>query len=86
MSDPVEEIRSWARFLEGIPRPRFDRIATWSLEPFRQIPAAPPTLIGAAFLPVFGVPVFVDDTVEPGCVEFRLGDELVERVRISVAA
>lgn len=65
-----------AKLAADVKPPTFDRavMASDTLDLFRA--TVPRARSGSHAL--LGLPVFVDESVEPGIVELRLGDELVE--------
>lgn len=69
-----------ARLASSVKPAKFDRavMANDTLEVFRRtVPKARP-----GWNALLGLPVFVDESLEPGIVELRLGDEVVEEVDV----
>lgn len=63
--------------MRSVKPPRFDRIVVRDYRIFGRFPRnnhAPSALLG--------FPVHTDETLEPGVIELRKGDEVVERVRV----
>lgn len=70
-----------------IPKPKADRIKTSAIEPLLEhVQArgydADRELAERGWI-AHGLPLFVDETVEPGWIEVWLRDELVDRFRIA---
>lgn len=71
------------RFRDEIVPPRFNKIAVRDASVFDAVPRAEPKPTwrgGPPLEALFGIPVLVDESVDPGVIELRLGDELIERV------
>lgn len=80
--DPADWL---AKYRDMVVEPRFDRIAVRAMSMFDSVPRRKPTLRPSIDEPLdalFGIPVSIDEAVEPGVIELRKGDEVVERVRL----
>lgn len=73
-ASPLDTIRAAAK---AIKPPRFDRIVVRDWRIFGRFPRN-----DHGPSPVLGFPVYVDESMERGVIELRMGDEVVERVRV----
>lgn len=87
--DPIADVqRAYRDLLEAAPpKPRADRVKVSALGPLLEHVetrgyAVDPDL-GQRLPLAYGLPVFVDETVEAGWVEVWLRDELVDRFRVA---
>ena len=84
--DPLADLKNARRALDQIPKPTCDRFKVSSRELVDEhldVRGYQPVWGALAGAPLFGIPLVVDETVEPGWIEAWLGDECVDRIGIA---